>query len=395
VYSPFTTVEVSGLLLFQVVLASTTEVNYYFVPMQIQDLTRSYQTKTDEELLQLAANSEQLTPEAHSVLTSELARRRINVKECLEVDTDECEKAGTGGLSFPSDPSGVGEFVEEVLRVYRNRFWFFIKLVAPAVVAGYIAVRMGQNEGREIARQLFQIPISEIARHRTEFVEIWLANSAGYLVSWMALSFSFAAICFAVDEIRAGVTPSVTGSFWAIGHRLGAFLRLSLLLFFLILVAVGAGGLSLTGVFWVLRKVQVHPGRFAISLVTFTLASLALLAISRFGLAIPALVLDDYPVGKAMFRSDELTQGKWLTLAVLLAKSLIGGYVAGMAPFWLVSFIPADARLPSWFPWTLTTASIAGVTVIEPTLFIGFALLYLQAAAVLPMSSGAPNRRLA
>ena len=61
--------------------------------MQIQDLTKSYQTKTDEELLQLAANPEQLTPEAHSVLTSELARRRIDVTECLEAHIDEDEKA--------------------------------------------------------------------------------------------------------------------------------------------------------------------------------------------------------------------------------------------------------------------------------------------------------------
>ncbi len=375
------------------VVVSTTQVNYYFVPMQIQDLTKLYQAKTDEELLQLAANSTQLTPEAHSVLASELARRRIDVTEYLESHIDEDEKARTRGLSLPSHPSGVGEFVEEVLRVYRDQFWFFIKLVAPAVVVGYIAVLMGRNEGREIARQLLRVPISKIIEHQTEFVEIWLANSAGYLVSWMAFSFSFGAVCFAVEQIRAGATPSVTDSFGAISHRLGSFLRLSLLLFFLLLVAEGAGGLLLDGIFWVLRQGHVRSGRFAIWVVTFGLAYLALLVMSRFGLAIPALVLDDYPVGKAMFRSDELTQGKWLTLAALLAKSLIGGYVAGMSPFWLASFIPANAQLPSWFPWTLTTASIAGVTVVEPTMFIGFALFYLKNAAVLP--SEEPSRQLA
>jgi hypothetical protein len=105
--------------------------------MQIQDLTKSYQTKTDEELLQLAADAEQLTPEAHSVLTSELARRRIDLTEFLEVDVDEGEEVSAGGITLPSDPSGVGEFLEEVLRVYRNQFWLFIKLVAPAVVVGY------------------------------------------------------------------------------------------------------------------------------------------------------------------------------------------------------------------------------------------------------------------
>ena len=363
--------------------------------MQIQDLTKSYQAKTDEEILQLAANSEQLTPEAQSVLTGELARRRIGVTEYLVAHLDEGEKTRTRGLVLPSPPSGVGEFVEEVLRVYRDQFWFFVKLVAPAVVVGYIAVLMGRNEGREIARQLLRLPISEITRHRSEFIEIWLANSAGYLVSWMDFSFSFGAICFAVDQIRAGITPSVTDSFGAISHRLGSFLRLSLLLFFLVLLAEDAGGLLLDWVFWVSRQWHVHPGRFAISVLTFGLAYLALLLMSRFGLAIPALLLDDYPVGKAVFRSDELTEGKWLSLAVLLAKSLIGCYVAGMSPFWLASFIPASAQLPSWFPWTLTTASIAGVTVVEPTLFIGFALLYLNNDSVLPVSSEAPSRQLA
>ncbi len=363
--------------------------------MQIQDLAKSYQTKTDEELLQLAASSEQLTPEAHSALTSELARRRIGLTESLEAHADEVEKARTRGLSPPSHPGGVSEFVEEVLRVYGGQFWFFIKLVAPAVVVGYIAVRMGLNEGREIARQLLRVPISEILSHRTEFIEIWLANSAGYLVSWMAFSFSFGAICFAVDEIKAGVTPSVTGSFGAIGHRLGSFLRLSLLLFFMILATAGVGEWLLDGVLRILRQGHVHTGRFAIFALTYGLGCLALLVISRFGLAIPALLLDDYPVGQAMFRSDELTEGKWLTLAALLAKSLIGGYVAGMLPFWMASFIPGDARLPPWFPWTLTTASIAGVTVVEPTMFIGFALLYLKNSAVLPMSSASPTRQLA
>jgi hypothetical protein len=58
------------------------------VPIQIQDLVNSYQTKTDGELLQLATNSEQLTPEAQSVLKSELARRRIDATEYLEAQVD-------------------------------------------------------------------------------------------------------------------------------------------------------------------------------------------------------------------------------------------------------------------------------------------------------------------
>jgi hypothetical protein len=66
-----------------------------------------------------------------------------------------------------------------------------------------------------------------------------------------------------------------------------------------------------------------------------------------------------------------------------------------MFPFWMASFIPADVRLLPWFPWILKTASVAGVTVVEPTMFIGFALLYLKNSAPLPMSNASHTRQLA
>ena len=126
----------------------------------------------------------------------------------------------------------------------------------------------------------------------------------------------------------------------------------------------------------------VRPSRLAILVVSNALVGSALLVLSRFALAIPAVILDDCRVGQAMFRSEEVTQGKWLTLAALLAKSIVGGYVAAMCPFWLISLIRVTAPLPSWFPWILTVASIIGVTVVEPTMFVGFALLYLKMSAL-------------
>jgi hypothetical protein len=85
-----------------------------------------------------------------------------------------------------------------------------------------------------------------------------------------------------------------------------------------------------------------------------------------------------------MFRSDELTEGKWVTLAILLAKSLIGGYIAGMLPFWLAGWIWAYVQVPWQF---LTVASIAAVTVVEPFMFVGFALLYIRTAVLSSASS--------
>jgi hypothetical protein len=362
--------------------------------MPIHDLTVAYQTKTDEELLQLAGNPEQLTPEAHAALKSELAKRRIDSAAHLNVQ-EENDRSVLGQQRISEtlplrESESVGEFVSEVLRVYHGHFWLFVRLIVPAVMVGYFAIVIGRNEGGEIARRL---PRGfEFLGHETEILEIWFVNFVGFLVSWMAFSFSFGAICSAVGQISAGVVPSASDCFAEVRERIGSFLRLSVLLFVLALVAVAAAGLLGVAFFWILHQRHMHPSIFIIRVVSFLCGGLTLLVLSRFELALPALILDDCRVGQAMFRSDELTDGKWLTLAILLAKSLVGGYIAGMLPFWLASWIWAYVRVPLQFP---TVASFAAVTVVEPFMFIGFALLYVRTAALSSASSRGQESQLA
>ncbi|HLM80607.1 MAG TPA: hypothetical protein VK302_08230 [Terriglobales bacterium] len=237
---------------------------------------------------------------------------------------------------------------------------------------------------REIARH---IPRGvEALEHKTEMIEIFFVNQAEYLVLWIASCLSFGAICSAMHQIKEGTIQSFQDSFTAVRQRMGPFLRLSLLLYFLLCLAAAAASLLSTGVFWIARQRQAHLSHFTIQLAVFTTIGLALLVFSRFALAMPALILDNCRVGQAVFRSDELTEGKWLTLAALLFKSLVGGYAAGMCPFWLASWISRDAPLPSWFPWLLDAASVGAVIVVEPTMFIGFALLYMRMSTRLPAS---------
>jgi hypothetical protein len=306
----------------------------------------------------------------------------LNVQE--ESDRSEFGPQRTSGTLPLRESESVGEFVSDVLRVYHGHFWLFVRLIAPAVVVGYFAVVMGRNEGGEIARRL---PRGfGFAGHMPEILGIWFANFIGFLVSWMAFSFSFGAICSAIGQISAGVIPSASDCFAEVRERIGSFLRLSVLLFFLSLVGVAAAGLLSLAVLWIMHQRQAHPSIFTIRVVSFLCVGLTLLVLSRFGLALPALILGNCRVGQAMFRSDELTGGKWLTLAILLAKSLIGGYIAGMFPFWLAGWIWAYVRLPRQF---LSVMSIAGVTVVEPFMFIGFALLYVRMAALSSASSTA------
>jgi hypothetical protein len=364
--------------------------------MHIHDLAKAYATKTDEELQQLATDSEQLTLEARVALKGELAKRRIdgatNLSAPRQSNQTTIEKPGDSEGTFAQDSHDIGTFVAEVLRLYHEQFWLFVKLTAPAVIIGYIAISTGRNEGREIARHLPRGP--GIVAYTTEIHRIWLVTFSGYIVSWMAFSISFAAICFAVDRVVNGSVPSVADSFAKVRERTGSLLRLSLMLFVLFLVAEAAAVILSDAILWALHEREVHLTAFAVQVVSFGSVCLALVVFSRFGLAIPALIMGNCRVGQAMFRSDELTQGKWLTLAALLSKSLVGGYVAGMCPFWFASRILSDVPLPSWFPWVLTAASITAVTVVEPTLFIGLALLYSKSPSS-PTLDEALSRQLA
>src|SRR5450755_1166738 len=101
--------------------------------MHIEDLAREYSAKPDEELLQLAMDSEQLTSAAQTALTKELAKRRINVAERPKVFRDEgnqprLERLAASAPLSSRDSRQVSEFVTEVLRVYHNHFWLFAKL---------------------------------------------------------------------------------------------------------------------------------------------------------------------------------------------------------------------------------------------------------------------------
>src|SRR6266571_1939764 len=233
--------------------------------MQMPDLAKAYQTKTDEELLQLASDSERLTPEAHAILRSELAVRRIDVPKHLtaqeESDQGRSEQPRTRGTPFIRDSHAVREFVAEVVHVYHGQFWLFIKLIAPAVVVSYIAVVMARNEVREIERHLPRGV--EVLKHETEILEIGLLNLAGYLVSWIGFCFSFGAICSAVQRIEAGAVPAVSDCFSAVRERMGA--RSCAFVYFcsgLLLLAEAAAVLLSQGVFWVLHYRQLHLSLF-------------------------------------------------------------------------------------------------------------------------------------
>jgi hypothetical protein len=345
--------------------------------MRMRNLVNLYTAKTDEEIAQLAEDPTQLTPEARSVLLGELTRRRIDLSKPADTEDEAPEfiEQRTAGWTQSLQSYDTGNFIAEVLRVYHEHFWLFVKLMGPAVVIGSMAVLLSHREAWRMIRQL---PLGLLTQDSSSMFGIWLVNIAGQFASWTAFCVAFGAICSAVFRIQLGAAASVTECFLEFRRRAGMFLRVTVVLFFLCVFALGFSGLLIGGVIWLSSARHVHINGVAMWMLSFVCTGMCLLLLSRFALAVPAVLLDDYSVRKSLFRSDELTEGKWSTLAALLSKSLIGGYVAGMCPFWLASWIPSSISLPSWFAWVQRAASIAGVTVMEPPMFIGFALLYVR-----------------
>jgi len=342
--------------------------------MRINDLIHIYESKPDEELLLLAKKLSDLTDEARAALTGELMRRRLiygnDVLQQKDPPVKEAQWQAKVRPFASQNYSSIGEFISEVTRLYRANFWLFVKLVAPAVVLGYFTIMFGRSEGRRIASH-FPRGV-ELLQHRVEIFQIWIVNLGAGFLSWAVFCLSFGAICLAVACITTERAPTTSECFAGLSRRPGRLAAVSIVLYVLFLVAMGLSMLLMTVLFWFFAR-QIPS--YAILWISYAFTALALLLLTRFGLALPAVVLDECTVGQSLFRSDELTERKWSVLAALLAKSVVGGYVAGMLPFWVAGWVWTYVQVPIW---SLTALSIAGVILVEPFMFIGFSLLYIK-----------------
>ena len=339
--------------------------------MQVHDYASGYQSKSDEELRLLALDREDLIPEARLALDGELSRRRIAVEGDRARNFDKNGTTSGSGPELVSPPLSAARFVGEVLDLYQSHFGFFFTLTLPAVAGSWI---LFYATSKEVNATIQQHSLGHRHIDPTTALEAFSLRGVQWLASWMIFSLLFAIICFATREIDSERSPNLSESLSGLRQRVGSFLGVSSLLLGITLVASFLAGLVGVATILIPRPLHFHAFPSLALLLLFA----ALLPVSRFGLAIPAVILDECRVFQSMFRSGKLTEGKWLVLAALLAKSLIGGYVVGMSPFWLASFVPLP--FTRWFLWVLRALSIAAVSAVEPVMFIGFVLLYLRTA---------------
>ena len=218
-------------------------------------------------------------------------------------------------LSF-DESHGVAAFVQKVLDVYHCHFWLFVKLIAPAVVVGWITVYAGRNEAREIASHLPRgIGLLE---HKAELFEMWSLERLR-LVRELDGFFSLVRCdlhCGPSNRSRkCPIHPGCSCQTSRMPARLLETISVALCSMFGGIRGVDGPHFNY---YFLSLKSHIHLDGSTVWILSFGLTGLALLVLSRFALAVPAVILDHSRVVRAVFRSDELTEGKWLALAKLL-----------------------------------------------------------------------------
>jgi hypothetical protein len=107
--------------------------------MELQELAGQYRAKSDEELLRLALDSGQLTPEANTLLQAELAERQMRGNERLDEfraenqQREEQEKSSKRASLFPTITRALKTLRE--WREYRRRtgVWPVLSMVGHVV----------------------------------------------------------------------------------------------------------------------------------------------------------------------------------------------------------------------------------------------------------------------
>jgi hypothetical protein len=232
---------------------------------------------------------EDLIPEARLALEGELSRRRMAAAEpraAKRVAQDNYD-SDAGTASF-RQPSGAATFVAHVVDIYQNHFSFFFKLTLPVITLAWLVRMANDFQIHALLRQVLQ---GRSDGHYGIYVfEGEVIRLTRYLINWIIFSLLFGALCIATQKIESGASPGVPEWLNAVRTRLGSLLRISLLLFGIAAVVVCTESLGAEGVVWASRRLHWHS--YALWAVLYGITCLAALILARFGLAIPAAMLD-------------------------------------------------------------------------------------------------------
>ena len=271
-------------------------------------------------------------------------------------------------------PLTLAELLDRSFSTYKRHLWLFVGIMAmPSVVATLYAVGM----------QAFNSTITpEMTPEQAMFrvIPMMIGAFVFVIVLMVVHTFALGATSIAVGQLYRGLEPSVGGSYRE-ARRHGV--RLLLLL---IWATVRLGGAWLGVVILTLLvaglAALVSPIASGIVAVVGTIGGFLFagyLAI-RYGVSIPAVVLEELPAGKALARSVELTDGnRGRVFLIMLCAAMINYATAALlqGPFVLGAMV-AGPGTPIALGLTIVGAVLGGIGGMfsGPIMIIGLAMIY-------------------
>jgi hypothetical protein len=279
-------------------------------------------------------------------------------------------------------PLTIAELLDRAFGLYRRHLWLFVGIMAgPSALALTLTLLM------DGVQRMVADPASGQQLDPTQSAGRMVALSAGmgvvgvtYLVVYII---ALGAMTLAVSEIYVGREVSIGEVYGRMRGRIGSLLVLMLLLG-LRLTGLALLGLIVLGVGSALAAV-VTPILSAIFFVLgLLLASAATIYLSlRWGVAVPALILESCPPGEAIRRSIELTRGRLGRVFLLIICALIITYAVLLlfqVPFIVgATVVGPDTGLGYALIIAGTVLAAIGTMFTAPIMIIGLAVLYYDA----------------
>ncbi len=289
-------------------------------------------------------------------------------------------------------PLTVSEFLDRTFSIYRHRFLLFVGLMAPqallslvaALIWGWATASMRTSADFELERA----------------VGVLIGAGIGVLLftiaHWVLYVVGVGATTVAVSDLYGRMTPDVGSAYAAATRRLGSLLWLTFLMAVRLLgvlvaclfipgVVLGAAG-GMTALQSPNTTVvgSLAVAGFVLMMLGMTVAvGIVLFMALRYGVAIPAVVLEPIGGRDAIRRSVRLTRGLLGRAFLLMICAAVVSWVAAMVlqmPFAIAMLVAGpETRTGFWLNMTGIATGTAGQTITAPIVAIGVVVLYFEA----------------
>jgi hypothetical protein len=275
-------------------------------------------------------------------------------------------------------PLSIGELFDRAFVLYRRHFWLFVGITAvPGVFA--LALTLLQSAIQNPATQGIDPDSPEF--EAAALAMLWpiagvLVVIVLYFVVYMV---ALGATTFAVSEVYLGRTATIAQVYGRMKGRVGS------LLWLLFLVSGRLFAIWMLAAIVIGMAAAINPVFGAITMLAVVGAGglLTLFLMLRYGVSVPALVLEGHGARAAIKRSIELTRGRLgrvFLLVICATMVTYGTLMLFQGPFvGMAMFIGVDTWPGFWLNVAGAVLGTIGTTVTSPFMIIGLALIYYDA----------------